>query len=31
MQPDRRIRYSQNGTTAMHQDAVRESALATKS
>jgi len=29
MQPDRRIRYSQNGTTAMHQDAVRESALAT--
>jgi len=31
MQPDRRIRYSQNGTTAMHQDAVRESALATNS
>ena len=29
MQPDRRIKYSQNGTTAMHQDAVRESALAT--
>ncbi len=29
MQPDHRVRYSQNGTTAMHQDAVRESELAT--
>ena len=29
MQPDRRIRQNPNGTTAMYQDAVQESALAT--